>query len=288
MRKGYRPTLLTNAAGHLVAIATGADATSEHEGGTRPLMERLCKEQSLYAREVADLIRAKQLTQVPDVISPRRITEHLSDIVWHEDQVKVTDESGTHMLPAATLAFSTHEFEAQRMSDSSELHLPNFAHPKDISGAWDESGFSIRVMGEEKVAQLREFYQAMLAKQCIFAGLFIKSDGNLPLTGVIICNEQHLTEEHRAAMKKAQASFEEAVQLYLESRADELNRASKPYGWFGHISPEYLKDDKGQKVVRYWLNPGYGVKAKSGFYSFEQLMPWAAAGPNSGLLLSRS
>lgn len=288
MRKGYRPSLLTNAAGQLVAIATGSDATAEHEGGSRPLMESLCKEQPLYAREVADLIRAKQLAKVPDILSPRRITENLSGLVWHEDTVKVTDEAGTHEQPSAMLAYSARPLEALRMQDSPELHMPNFAHPRDISGAWDEFGFAIRVMGADKVAQLREFYQAMLAKQCLFAGLFIRDDGASSMTGVIICNEQHLTDDHRAAMKAAQSDFEENVQLYLDSRVNELNIACKERAWFGHVSPHYQKDDQGNKVLRYSLNPAFGVKAKYGSYSFEQLMPWVAAGPNSGLTLQRS
>lgn len=288
MQKGFRPALVLDKKGRVLAIATGSDATSEHEGGSAPLMRGLCGDAPLTAKSVAERLQAKQLTQIPDLLEGRQLLRNLDQLVWKEGTATVRGMDGVSTEPTGMLAYSTHEGEADRMADSPALALPNFSQPTDISGAWDDSGFAIRVMGKKQVAALRAFYEALQQGHGMFAGMFLKEHAGQHLSGVIICNTQLLRPEHKAAMQAAQADFEETVQLHAEARVKELyDAAPGQRAWFGYIYPirrDTLED--GSKIVLYGLNPAYGVKTPPGVYSFEALKTWIEAGPNSGMRLS--
>lgn len=289
MQKGWRPSLLLNKKGQVLGLATGSDATSEHEGGSAPLMTALCGAAPWTSQAVATALKAGVLSSVPNILATRRIVKDLDNILWIEGSVTVRDLEGARTEPTGMIAYSTRPGAAAAMARSSQVSLPNFAEPTNISAAWDSEGFAFRVMGQKQVDKLREFHKALVAGKGMFAGLFLDKYESATLTGVILCDETLLRPEHKASMQEAQAEFEEKVDLALASRADELMRAHEDCCWFGHVSAMNFKDNPdGTRAVRYWLNPSYGVKAQSGCYSFEELLPWIAAGPRSGIALSAS
>lgn len=279
MRKGNHPEMVLDPKGHLLAIATGADFTSEHEWGSKELMEALTAGAAPDKEALARSLKAGKKVAMPDLMASKRITRNLSRIAYGERTDKGERE--------ATVVFDAHTalLPFGNSFIDSELSFPRFSDPKDVAGAWDSRSFGFRVRGEKKVAQLREFVQALRDGKGIFAGTFLKQVGKQHLSGVTIAIEELLRPEHRAEMKKAQAEFESEVRLMAKARTAELLALARGVTGrsVGHIWPVW-KDRVVDGDVMYALNPGYGVDAAYwGPYSFEQLQAWMKAGATSAL-----
>lgn len=279
MRKGNQPEMVLDPKGRLIAIATGADFTSEHEWGSKDLMEALTSTHTADKDVLARQLKAGKLAAVPDLMACKRINRNLEHIAYGERieggemEASVVFDAHAQLEP-----FGNHYID-------SELAFPRFSEPKDIAGAWDNRSFGFRVRGEKKVLQLRAFVQALHEGKGIFAGTFLKQAGKQRLSGVIIAVEELLRPEHRAEMKKAQADFEADLRLQVKARTPELlGLAQKLTGRsVGHIWPVW-KDRVVDGEVMYALNPGYGVDATYwGPYSFEQLHDWLKAGAATAL-----
>ncbi len=273
MRKGYEPAVLMDPKGDIFAIATGADATSEHEWGSDNLMTELTGQVPFKRADIARALRERKLKQVPDILDTRVIKLDLESIVFQKGE-----ENGE---PVAALGY-TARFHPMDLLKHPELRFSAFSEPKHLAGAWDDSSFGFKVKGEKLVQRLERFYQAMMRGACMFAGLFLTDQPKQRLKGVIICNTELLRPEHRAAMKKAQASFEADVQLHLKARTDELQKKAAQVfksnsRSFGHVWPAW-KGEPGGDIV-YGYNPGYGINQDLyGRYSFEELWHWLDTG----------
>lgn len=280
MRKGFNPTMVLDPKGRLVCIATGADATSEHEGGSDELQEALTGVPAARARNVGELRRRNPAHAIPDLMHAKRLRQRLDDIVYAEREVKSEPQAG--------FVFTAGNHSLQPFGDEwvdRELSFAVFSEPKDIAGAWDSRSMGFKARGATKVAQLREFVQAIKEGQGIFAGTFWPETGLL--RGVILAREDLLDPEHRAAMVQAQVRFEQDVELHARSRVDELSclmhrlPAHRPAG---RIWPVWKGGVAGGELA-YALNPGFGVKAQYyGPYAFEQLRDWLAGGASAALV----
>lgn len=278
MQKGNQPAILLDPKGEIFAIATGADATSEHEWGADPLMTELSGHVPLKSADVGRALKAGQLQAVPDVLDTRRIVRDLDDIVFQRG-----DEQGE---PVAALGYTARGY-ALHLLGHPQLSFNRFAEPKDLAGAWDDSSFGFKVKGEKLVAKLERFHAALREGQGAFAGLYL-ADQSQRLAGVIICDTRLLRPEHRAAMKKAQVDFEQHAELHRRSRADELQAAASlalkgRHGGFGHVWPVW-KDRAVRDEVCYGYNPGHGFdQALYGHYSFDELSNWLKNGANGAI-----
>ncbi len=276
MRKGNQPAVLMDPKGEIFAIATGSDATSEHEWGSDTLMTELSGHAPLKSADVARALKARQLKAVPDVLAPRSIVRDLDGIVLQRGK-----EQGEAV---AAIGYTARGSELQLLRHP-ELSFSRFADPKDLAGAWDDSSFGFKVRGDKLVAKLEHFHAALHAGHGAFAGLYLADQRHPRLSGVIVCNTQLLRPEHRAAMKKAQADFELNVELHQRSRVDELQRAAEPafrgrHRSFGHIWPVWKNRSAPDEVV-YGYNPGYGIDhSLYGHYSFDELNNWLNNGAN--------
>lgn len=270
MRKGNHPELLLDPQGEIFALATGADATSEHEWGCDPLMTELTGQAPLKRAEVAQALRERKLSQVPDILQGRRICRDLDELLF---------QTGTEQgEPVAALGYTARGHELNLLAHP-ELAFNRFAQPQDLAGAWDDASFGFKVKGDKQVQRLERFYLALHQGQGMFAGLFLSDQPKQRLGGVIVCNTDLLRPEHRSAMKKAQADFEAEVQMHLQARTAELlSKAAKVFTGhsrsFGHVWPRWKGSVCGSEIV-YGYNPGYGLSdALYGFYSFEELSSW--------------
>ena len=151
MRKGNDPKMLVDAKGRLFAIATGADATSEHEWGSKPLMLELTGHAQQTREEVAAVMKqpkgsAKSLVndarRMPDLMTMRRIVRDLDAIAYEE---AVRDGQ-----PVAALTYSARGRE-EKPFDNAELRFSEYGkHDHDIAGAWDEASFGFKVRGAKR------------------------------------------------------------------------------------------------------------------------------------------
>lgn len=276
MRKGMNASLVFDDARNLVAIATGSDACTEHECGSKPLMSRLCSAPADDVKIVA-AIKAGKTVAYPNLLASKLINQFPSELQW-VDSLEPT--------PDAAFGFA----DRPLLSSPEDLRYSSWAsptHDNDVAGAWDERSFAIRVRGERYVTALRGFYQDLRLGQVMFAGLFFERRGR-HLTGVILANTRYLTANDHAELAKAQARYESMMRL--KARDDsaqlmhEMRQVSGTGGHFGHLSAVWK--DSTESEVLYNLNPGWQVKAHYGRYTRTELQAWAAA-KFSYLLTSR-
>ncbi|VTU42700.1 MULTISPECIES: hypothetical protein [unclassified Variovorax] len=274
MRKGNKPRLVVNSSGALVAVATGSDATTEHQGGMDALSAALTEGPGVSRLALAQRLRKDGRLHCPDLMATKRIVRDLANVVYEERLVQGE--------PAAALVYIAGK-RAAAFGNSfidAELRLNVVGDSTGLGGAWDERSFGIKVKGQERVKQLRAFAQAVKAGRAIFAGTFLEGEGLLGLSGVIIAIEDLLEPRHREAMAKAQAAFESDVRLHANGRADELLAKARTlqHRSILHIWPIW-KDGVVDGEVIYAMNPGFNVDADYwGPYSFDQLNQWLEAG----------
>ncbi len=272
MRHGYESRLLTNEHGQLVAFATGADFTAEHEQGSRPLQDALTLEVSLEALVLQDL-RAGRTPRYPSLEERKRIVRNVEAVQFIE-----VPGTGTEP-PQALLGYAREALHVYK----NELPFPTFSRKgeeRDVTGAWDTRSFAIRVRGDDKVAALREFHEALKAGKVAFAGTFMPDSPRL--RGVVLARLDLLSDSTRESMAPAQREYESKMRLKARDDSTELTRemlkvCGRPSAHFGFLWAAW-KDAEESEVV-YRLNPGYGIKAQyGGPYTRQQLLDWAAAG----------
>ena len=273
MRRGNQPGIVFDQTGALFAIATGSDACAEHECGAATLLTELTGNDTPYARDLGRLLRTDPTLPIPDLAQSLRVTAGLEDIVF--------DIQRTGEEPEAILAYSARlgsEFKPfEHQSFLQELAFNGFSEPKDMIGAWGDSGFAFRVRGQFLVDKLSAFADAMKAGDVMFAGRLFEEPR---LTGVIFARTDRTQPSHLENLRQAQEKFEADVELHRRSRADELNRLAsqaKAFSYF-HAWPVWA-ERKPYGDVMYCVNPGrdfnmpYGTKG-----SFEELSAWLSAG----------
>lgn len=270
MRRGMRPAILANDDGAILAIGTGSDACAEHEQGAAPLISALTGEAAPYASDIGELQKSQPDYTTPKLLETLRIRRELENICFEVQEVKGEKE--------AVLGFSARgRVEGfGKGFIATELYFPTFSEPKNIAGAWDESGFAIKVRGKELVNQLVEFAKAMKEGRTMFAS---KCFPHSTLSGVVIAREDLLGPEQFAALEQAQVRFEAEVELYRRSRAQEIIRLAAKVSRFGFFYAWPVWADKPYGEIVYRVNPGRGFNMPYGTSaSFEELTAWLNAG----------
>ena len=272
MRRGFDPMLIFTNSGNLVAIATGADACTEHECGSKPMLEALCAQPADDAKVIAALKGGKTV-MYPNLLESRRITRLPNTLQWLESAQAGKEPEACFGLANSPLDFKRHELEF--------FNHASGTRDKDVAGAWNESSFAIRVRGQKYVAALREFYKALREGKVAFAGLFFKRD-RVHLSGVILADTRYLSDEDRTAIVIAQQKHESSLRLKARSESDQLmyelstELRATHIGGIGFLWP--IWSDANETAVVYGFNPGYRVNADYyGPYTKDELLAWGQA-----------
>lgn len=283
MRKGNDPQVLMDG-DDIVAIATGADFTAEHEQGTQALQSALCggeaSKPGFLARvlgaphtlstdsELIAALRAGKTVKYPELLTRKALNKDLERLEF---------KRSTGDTPEAVLGLC--RYGAVRLDDS-ELGIRNKERP--WAGAWDDASFAFKVAGEPWVSRLERFYQALQAGDGVFAGTFLdKQNTGVRLSGVTIALRSRLTPSQLSAVAAAQAEWEASLRLKARSRVAELQKKGKLPGVVWPV----WKNRQVDTEVLYALNPAYGVSAPYyGPYTFEQLSDWIAADKKPALV----
>lgn len=205
MRRGIGAALVFDKHGQIFAISTGSDAASEHEWGSKPLQESLCAA-TVQDDRLVQMLRQGQAVSYPSLIDRKAIRRNLDQL-----QFVVGEEGGEAV---AVFGYSPYYGLRSMRIDNRELVLGT----KECVGAWDSKSFAIKVRGAKLVAKLKRFADAVKAGNAMFAGTFLKKDGNTHLTGVIVALATSLRPEHRQEIKKVQVEWENNLQLKAHSR----------------------------------------------------------------------
>jgi hypothetical protein len=272
MRKGFYPQLVFTNSGNLVGIATGSDATTEHEIGIQPL---LCAMTSSSVDEEAVVTQLKgvfsALVKYPNLAESRRITRLPESFQYVETE-------GKDGQPEAWLGVCNGNITNWGRTELEFPHPHSFSErDMDVAAAYSDRDFGIRVRGKKYVKALRGFHEAMKAGDVMFGGLFFERP-KMHLSGLVLVNRKFLGDEDKASLAKAQRDLES--KLRLKARDDTRELAQQMYKMTGR-DPGYLWvrwADAEEKSISYYLNPGYGIKADyGGPYTRQQLLDWAGA-----------
>ena len=272
MRKGNNPALVFDKKGRLVALATGSDATNEHECGSKELMSALCEQ---YAGEdhLISQIRDGKTVKFPMFLDIKRITRFPEGLVFEETS------GGAGSLPEAIMGYAPNKM-ALRIYEA-ELMFPVFQIQnvdKDVAGAWDSRSFAIRVRGEKYVKALKDFYTALRAGKVLFASTFFQRKG-MRLSGVVLANSEYFRPEDFVAIREAEEEYYTRLRLKAHDESREIYRSVCDLlgeNYIGHISP-FRFDESGTQVL-YWFNPDPRLNVGSrGPYSKEAILDWAKA-----------
>ncbi len=272
MRKGNNPALVFDNKGHLVALATGSDATSEHEWGSKELMSALCEQ---YAGEdhLISQIRDGKKVKFPIFLDIKRISRFPEGLFFEETPV------GADGLPEAILGYVPNQmaiklFEAELMFPSLRAQDVD----KDVAGAWDSRSFAIRVRGEKYVKALKYFYTALRAGKVLFASTFFQRKG-MRLSGVVLANSEYFRPEDFVAIREAEEKYCAMLRLKAHDESREIYRSVCELlgeNYIGHISPHRF-DESGTQVL-YWFNADRRLNVEfGGPYSKEAIIDWAKA-----------
>lgn len=292
MRKGFDAALVFDEQGEIFAFGTGSDATSEHEQGSKKMQDALCdpanarppagkftllleqwgvtKRPPLSDDELIAALRAGKSVQYPELLLRKSLCRNLDKLHF------VTGtENGQ---PVVLFGFSPSGLRVLPI-DHPELRMREGVN---TSGAWDDREFAIKVRGEELVAKLKRFTDAVKAGDGLFAGTFLRQIGDVFLSGVIVARHSKLTLEHQADIAKAQKDWEANLRLKARSRVEELQALSRGRDKPRHVHlPGFIwpvwTDGPDSDIV-YALNPSYEKYGRYfGPYEFDELKKWILA-----------
>ena len=269
IRGTYARVLLADD-GRLISLATGSDATTEHEGGYEPLLRKLCHQHRNEAQVLQDLREGKAVTY-PSLLEQKRIVKFPPDLKIQGAQAGGVAEA---ILSAGC---------QDPLVYASELTLYKHANigDPDVAGAWCESAFALRVRGRRYVAALEGFYRQILAGRVFFGGRFFSREHFNP-SGVVLVDGGFLNEDDRSILKEEQARYESSLRLRVRDDSRELMRemaalrGDRNGSFPGFIWAQWR--DSNESEVVYGLNPDLQTKAdRFGRYTRQELLEWARA-----------
>lgn len=294
MRKGYDPLLVFNKKNHLVAIATGADACTEHEIGISRLMEKLgATPVSFYdlEKEVSAVQQARTLNQpdpYPD-LAERLCIKNAHNVHFDQTEAEAvlwTSFGGPYDC-SGTIQGLLQDSEFQYPTPyPDDRFLPN--KDLNIAAMWDERSFAIRVKSPRYIRGLSEFYNALKDGRAMFGGRFFYAK-DYRLSGVILVNTQYLRGENLKALKKLQDQYEKAIRLACLSEEKALvQQLVKVWGpqryaqLVRRLEPVWVNSTDETKGVLYNVSTTQagetlGLSHKN--YSFAELVAFAAKHP---------
>lgn len=222
--------------GQVIGLSFGADASTEHEVGIRPI-------RTAFGIDLKELgIEGHRVHEVPPM-------------TVEDDGTEVTLLYGARRGPHVDNAL---QYPRSWQKDGTRSK-------DDLVCAWDESSFGIRARGAHRESVL-ELKAALEAKDAalLLTSQFLCSGFNLLIVSrfPVAWNKKWVQEQKTARQLLAQWDDSGVEQL--------LRDAGKRWFSLGH---RVIKDDKG--VLRTWLNPMDQSTYSAGWFSFDELRQWA-------------
>lgn len=166
-----------------------------------------------------------------------------------------------------------------------------FYGKEEMVTAWNESGFLIRVKGEDNISKLKTIYHNMLEGKC---AIWLGGGGVFMNAGLCIAIIDAVPEESLAVMRNADIDREKlyiaAAKTGIVQKIDEANEAwcqmqevetgrhcyDPKWGYFA-LSPRWANKEDRRKTkhpVVFWLNPRHQDENNYGSFTVEQLEQW--------------
>lgn len=166
-----------------------------------------------------------------------------------------------------------------------------FRGNSEMTTAWDEGSFAIRVKGEDNIKKLKTVYENLTVGKCAIwlggggvfqnAGLCIAIIDLLPKESLDVMQKADIDREKLKDAAKATGilqKIEEANESFRKMREVETGRAcyEKKWGFFA-LSPSWANKEARKKTkypVVFWLNPQDQQNNNYGWFTVEELNQW--------------
>lgn len=239
----------------LVGINLGSDFCAEHEWGIEDLKSTLgvvCEGYGIERR------RARK----PDknCIALKTEGDTLNLIVQRKFSLKYTLENS--------------------LDKNSEWKF--YDNKNQMTTAWNENGFIVRVRGEENFKKLQKIHEELLKGN---VAIWLGGGGVFQNAGLCLAIVDNVSAENKKTMFDGDTSKENlkkaAEETGIKSKIDAANKEYKrsydsPWGYFA-LSPSWANEDRKEKTkypVIFWLNPMHQDTNNSGWFTVEELEQW--------------
>jgi hypothetical protein len=231
----------------LLALSMGADATTEHEMGSRGIASDFGYS---YAAQAG--VAARKMTRLPETFGAASVT------VAGEDCFLLS----SHLEMAQRYAAAPVRSELRFFQRVSGRH-------DNTCAAWDAKSFAVLARGED-IDKLKVLYQAFLDHDVMAGGLLYPT---YRVGGLVFAVASRVPSE---LLEQTQRELDEDVErsaIFKASGIEELLRKAGKQ-WFS-LSQTRWADQK-QKTIRVWLNPMDQHRHNCGWYTLEELREWAS------------
>ena len=267
MRKGYyhgenKIPVIKGEDGDFIGFGLGADYCAEHEWGVQKFKDEFgC---------VSD----------PLVFGlPRRQAKAGAKGCTKLFYIEFTEKKVKQAILVYNRWREMDERGIESLKKTSELRLNTWFSPRDkaegkdkepqVSGAWSDSDWGIRVSGKENIANLKRLYEAgQKGDICFFMGGGMAAFDN---PGLCVAIASAIPESVRKMWFDADEDHHKLKEFAKATGIEELlTKAGKR--WYA-LSPRWANEEK--TAVKFWLNPCEQDKYNAAWLTVEELAQWA-------------
>jgi len=311
MRRGNKPSIMTNDDGQLVAVNLSADFCAEHEWGIRDLSNMLGIRGDQRAEKILGVTRKEEMIG----LDARQITRfNREDFVFNVKDAQLPDPRDKRKKKLKTkisylaLVGSSYGKETIEERDdkyffdgkefmSRELSLDRWDIERQkedgvevpIAAAWSGRDFGVMMEGDLGAQYITELFEACQLKDiCI---LFSRSLPVFENAGMILAIRSRLPDADEIHQKlsddvRSNWALEDRVnEIGIKKKIDKINIEyrqktggwNNPLGYFA-LSPQWkgdrYKDLDTKYDVVFWLNPMDQQENGFGWYTVEDLEAW--------------
>ena len=233
---------LMSPSGKLLALSFGADATTEHEMGTRRIAADFGYELSAKAG-----VLARKVTKLPPTFGLKELKAKSEPCILVASNLSRAEGFVKHELTFPTYA---------------KAPAPNTAC------AWDDSEFAVLTRGDDR-ALAQELFAAF-QRHDVTAGGLLQSEHRV--RGLVFAVASEVPEKLILREQLALNEELERESIFERSGVKELLvRAGK--SWMALRSTRWADDSK--TAIRVWLNPRDQDANAYGWYTLDELAAWA-------------
>lgn len=233
----------------LVGINLGADHVAEHEWGIKGIRAKLGIDTSKTG------------------LAQRKVSKTHSDLHWLENfQLNKKDKKDKSRWTGIYF---------ERIYDGDEAYIREGVYGEDLLTLWDEDGFCAVSSNPEKVAQLKEVYDAFANNDI---AIWLGGGGPFQNAGLAVAIASRLPKEITDSWQQHDVEHNKLMfDFYATGIEAKLKAAGK--GYFA-LSPR--REEDGSLI--FWLNPMEQKANNYGWFKLPDLEAWAR---NEGPIINK-
>lgn len=257
--------------GEVIGFSLHGDACTEHEVGISEFKEELGLPKA-FENGLADRVN----TRIPASFRFETYDDHGEPaallLISSHARFNEGEPATPHYMASET------SFRTGFGGRGSEREQQEARHRERFAGAWDSSGFLLRVKGKGYVDRLAKMAKALETHDLALGGYLIedkrdRKPGEAPVGGLTLVRASRVNPElaeKLLAKDQSDARLRAAANEVLPGLTSTLKASGKL--WFA-LTPRW-KDDT-ERELTFWLNPYEQSDHHAGFFTEDELRAWA-------------